>query len=115
MNHTLLLPDSLTWRMDEVALTSFFHFLQEMVNLRTIGSLRYERHGKPTRGKNYLTRLELELDAYRRTGNSQHLRNLAVYAFLEDFAPENARYFFSQHAKSVTRRKLGGSFERGKI
>lgn len=53
----------------------------------------------------YMTRLGLELQAYRRTGNTEHLYNIANYAHLEAYAPENGKFHYDDKAESVTREK----------
>jgi hypothetical protein len=102
------IPDS--FDMDHVALVSFFHFLQQIANRRAVGAIRYERNGVPDRRKKYLARLKRELAAYEKSGNHEQLVNIATYAFLESYAPENARYHFDPTAESVIDRKeLGGA------
>ena len=97
----------MTTTMEEVPIHSFFHFLQEMANRRTVGSNRYEKHGHPIRRQRYMTRLKRELEAYERDGNHEQLLNIAVYAFLESYAPENHKYHFNPEADSVTRKEFG--------
>lgn len=75
-------------------------FLQHTANRIVVGEIRY---GSPNRMKRYLSRLEKELGAYRRTGNIEHLYNIANYAFLESVAPEHKKQNFDPTVKSATR------------
>lgn len=97
------IPDSLNLPKDEV--DAFIRFLQQMTNRRAAG---WPRYGRSDKRKRYMTRMELEVKAYRRTGNKEQLLNIAVYAFLESFAPENGKFHHNDLAESVTRMKLGG-------
>ncbi len=54
-----------------------------------------------------MTRLGLELRAYRRSGNREHLLNIANYAYLESQAPENRNFHWDNRAESVTRGHAG--------
>ena len=51
-----------------------------------------------------MTRLVMETKAYRRSGNREHLLNIANYAYLESICPENPKFHFDPEAKSATRR-----------
>lgn len=84
---------------DQAAVVRFF---TSQVKRLVQGHLSY---GRPHREKRYMTRAAKELAAYRRTGNREHLINLANYAFLEDQAPENRKYHWNAEAESVTRGK----------
>lgn len=84
---------------------SFGVFAQQMANRLCMGGYRYDK-GRPTRGARYMTRLSLELDAYRKTGNAEHLRNIANYAFLESQAPEHENFHDKVKVASVTRKHL---------
>jgi hypothetical protein len=84
---------------------SFFHFLQQMANRRSVGALRYGK--EPVRRLRYLSRMKRELEAYTRDGNHEQLVNIGVYAFLESYAPENGKYHFDPAAESVTRKEFG--------
>lgn len=78
----------------------FKHFLQGMANRIAVGRLRY---GEADRRKKYLVRLEMEIDAYKKTGNYEHLLNAANYCFLESIAPHNKKLHFDSAVESVTR------------
>lgn len=80
---------------------SFTRFLQQMLNRRTVGILRYG--AETSRRKRYMTRLKVELEAYQKTGNLEQLINIAVYAWLESFAPENKNFHHNPLAESATR------------
>lgn len=82
-------------------------FLQSLVNRLLVGALRYEKNG-PQPENRYLSRMERELKAYKRTGNMECLLNIANYAFLESQAPENQRFNHDSYAGSNTRREFGG-------
>lgn len=82
-------------------------FLQSLVNRLLVGALRYEKNG-PQQENKYLSRMERELKAYKRTGNMECLFNIANYAFLESRAPENPRFHHDACAGSNTRREFGG-------
>lgn len=92
-------PESLPWSKEDI---EFQFFLQMMVNRKLVGGIRY---GAIQKRQKYMTRLEKELKAYKKTGNSEQLINIAVYAFLESFAPENKKFHFDANAKSVTRKE----------
>lgn len=97
----------MTAMMEEVPIHAFFHFLQEMAYRRTVGSTRYEKYGVPIRRQRYMTRMKRELKAYEKSGNHEQLLNIAVYAFLESYAPENRKYHFNPAVDSVTRKEMG--------
>jgi hypothetical protein len=80
----------------------FAHFAQRMANRLVVGTIRYDL---PDRRKRYLTRLELEVKAYKRTGNAEHLYNAANYCVLESVAPQHPRFHHDGSAPSVTRGK----------
>lgn len=92
---------------------SFGLFLQKMVssfgqmmaNRLIMGIHRYDK-GRPIRKAKYLTRLKGELEEYERTGNQEHLVNIANYCFLECEAPEHPNSHFEHRHKSVTRDKM---------
>lgn len=50
-----------------------------------------------------MTRMRKELEKYERTGNSENLRNLFNYAWLETRAPENPLFHWNTAAESATR------------
>jgi hypothetical protein len=81
----------------------FFVFAQRMCNRIGVGHIRY---GKPRMRKRYMTRMKMELEAYERTGNCEHLFNIANYAFLESAAPEHSEFHTDNNADSVTRGKV---------
>lgn len=78
-------------------------FLQLQANRFVQGHYRY---GHPKKSKRYMTRIGLELKAYRETGNIENLANIAVYAGLEFQCPENKKQHFDAFADSATRGKL---------
>ncbi len=75
-------------------------FMQAMIYRIIQGHYRY---GEPNKRKKYLTRLKMELEAYEKEGNAEHLINVANYCFLELEAPENRKIHFDNTVKSVTR------------
>ena len=107
MNLTRPITVILTARMKEHPIIAFFHFLQQMADRRTVGSTRYEKGGQPIRRQRYLSRLKKEVEAYEINGNHEQLLNIAVYAFLESYAPENRKYHFNPEVDSVTRKEFG--------
>jgi len=90
------------WASDKVNLDyeSFRHFAQMMVNRVIVGDLRY---GKPVAEKRYLTRLKAELKRYGKTGNQEHLVNIANYCWLEKNWPEHKKAHHDDKVGSVTR------------
>lgn len=78
-------------------------FLQQVANRLSMGRHRY---GDPDKGKQYMRKLEMELRAYKKTGNYEQLLNIAVYAWLESVAPENGKFHFDATVESVTRGKV---------
>lgn len=86
----------------------FFDFTQKMASRISMGHLRY---GQPMKELKMLTRLRMELKAYRKTGNMEHLINIANYAWLESEVPENPKFHFDPTAESATRAKMGGARE----
>lgn len=81
---------------------AFQAFSQKMANRLLQGHTRY---GLPHKNKKYWTRLKLELAAYNRTGNAEHLINVANYCVLECEAPEHPKHHFNPLAISATRRE----------
>lgn len=63
----------------------------------------YARYGRSKKEQRYMTRLGLELKAYKKTGNAEHLLNIANYAILESVCPENRKFHFDAKVDSVTR------------
>ncbi len=101
----LHIPDSIP--LDQRVTVEFRAFLQAVVNRRCVGALRYG--DTPRAYQRYMMRLSMEFRAYKHNGNFEHLLNIAVYAFLESFAPENKKLYFDPAAASATRAKLGGN------
>lgn len=66
----------------------------------------HARYGLPDKKAKYLTRLGLELAAYKKTGNAEHLFNVANYAVLEAEAPEHPKFHFDPLAISATRGRM---------
>lgn len=99
-NLGITIPDSLNVPASEML--AFKLFLQQMTNRRGVGFLRY---GLVRNHQGYMSRLEKELATYKRTGNREQLLNIAVYAFLESYAPENEKHHFDNTVVSVTRKK----------
>jgi hypothetical protein len=83
----------------------FRDFVQRQANRLAVGHLRY---GPAHRRKKYMSRLQIELDAYKESGNREHLINIANYAILESFAPEHPQAHFDNMAASATRHRFGG-------
>jgi|SRR5579863_4306171 len=105
MEITLRIPDSI--KLDKNTTSEFVTFLQQVVNRRCVGAVRYG--DRPRKEQKYMTRLGMEVKAYKKTGNREQLLNVAVYAFLESFAPEHPKHHHDATVDSVTRKKLGGS------
>lgn len=82
---------------------SFERFLNKMSRRIVAG---HHQYGLPNKRKRYMTRMELELKEYKRTGNVEHLVNIANYAWLENEAPENKNFHFDNTVDSVTRGKI---------
>ena len=79
---------------------AFQEFVTAMAKRLAVGHCQY---GPPDQRKKYLTRLTLELKAYKKTGNAEHLINIANYAHLEAFAPEHKKFHYNNEVDSVTR------------
>ncbi len=86
----------------------FAEFAQRMANRLAFGEARY---GAADARQKYLTRLKLEIKAYERTGNVEHLYNVANYAVLETIAPENRKFRFDGTVGSATRGRVGGGMD----
>lgn len=82
--------------------SSFRDFVQKMANRLAQGHCRY---GPPDNRKQYLDRLVLEVKAYRRNGNIEHLINAANYAHLEAYAPQHPKSHYNPSVLSATRGK----------
>ena len=65
----------------------------------------FSRYGNPRVEQNYMTRLIMEVKAYRRHGNLEYLLNIANYAYLESICPENKKFHYDNKVKSVTRQE----------
>lgn len=100
MQHTIFTSDKL--KLDPEVTEKFIGFIQMMANRHGFGAARYGDH--PIATQKYLSRLKMELKAYQREGNMEQLLNVAVYAFLESFAPENKKFHFDPYRESVTRK-----------
>lgn len=66
----------------------------------------HARYGAPDRSKLYLKRLEIEVKAYKRTGNMEHLINAANYCWLESICPQSPKFHMDNTVDSVTRGKV---------
>jgi len=100
MDITILYPD----KLKGTSVPSMFkYFAQHMVNHLCVG---YYRYGPPDKAKKYMTRMEIEVKEYRRTGNAEHLYNIANYASLEYYAPENKNFHLDNTVGSATRGKI---------
>lgn len=82
---------------------SIKYFLQKMVNRLIVG---HERYGPPHNKQKYLKRLKLELKAYDKDGNIEHLINVANYCYLESVAPQSSKAHLDITVESATRGKL---------
>jgi len=78
-------------------------FLQKQANRLVVGHIRY---GIPEVRKKYMTRISIELKAYKKSGNLEHLYNIANYCILESLKPENTKFHFDGRVDSVTRGKI---------
>lgn len=82
---------------------SFTRFLNALSARIAVGQHRY---CPPAPEKRYMRRIGLEFAAYRRTGNMEHLINIANYCWLESEAPEHPEFHNDSTAGSVTRGKV---------
>lgn len=82
---------------------SYARFLNMMSKRIHQGHARY---GPPNVNKQYLKRLQVEIQAYSRTGNMEHLVNVANYCWLESMAPQNPKFHMDSTVGSVTRGKV---------
>lgn len=98
------------WWSDKLKFTPVYKnvpkFLQSMANRLAQGFARY---GGPDQHKLYFTRMQMEIKAYKKTGNMEHLYNIANYCLLESMTPENPKFHYDDKVDSVTRGKLGGN------
>lgn len=81
----------------------FAKFVQQMANRLMQGFCRY---GPADKHQMYMTRIEMEMKHYKRTGNAESLINIANYCLLETLEPENKKFHFDNKAESVTRGKI---------
>lgn len=81
----------------------FNKFLNAMSKRIAQGHARY---GSPDKQGLYIKRLRLELNSYLKTGNAEHLYNIANYAWLESVAPSNSKFHKDATVKSATRGKV---------
>lgn len=81
----------------------FKDFAQRMINRLIQGQARY---GSPKREQQYYKRLELEIKAYKKNGNAEHLYNIANYCVLESMTPAHPKFHFDSSVDSVTRSKF---------
>jgi hypothetical protein len=102
MTHPIFISAKI--KLPEEDKKKLLEFVQGIVNRRTVGYLRY---GPNSRHQRFMSRLAEELKAYRKTGNMEHLFNIAVYAYLESDKPENKRFHYEPRAESATRIKFG--------
>lgn len=79
---------------------------QQAVNRMYVGNIRY---GDGSKKQRYMSRMETEMAAYRKSGNGEHLFNIVNYAFLEWIFPENSSFHVDTNAESATRSKFGGN------
>lgn len=93
-------PESLEGRIHRSKIQIFKMFAQTMLNRMYVGDLRY---GSPDRKQKYASRLYKEVEAYKSTGNAEHLLNIANYCVLEWIAPEHKLHHFDATVESVTR------------
>lgn len=82
---------------------AFHEFAQKMANRLMQGFCRY---GGPYAKQKYMTRLTLELKEYKKTGNAEHLINIANYAHLEMCTPEHKEFHFDNTVDSATRKRV---------
>lgn len=96
----ITLPESLAIPAHEMR--EYWFYLQCMANRRGQGFVRY---GPNTKKQKYLDRLKMEVAAYERTGNIEHLYNISNYGYLESAAPQNPKFHWDDTVESVTRKK----------
>lgn len=78
-------------------------WFQRCANRLSQGECRY---GPGDPRQRYMTRMKLEVRAYSKTGNEEHLLNIANYCFLEANFPEHKKHHFDAYVDSVTRGKI---------
>lgn len=95
------IPDKI--KLPDRVSKAFFEFIQQMANRIAVGHVRY---GEPRKEKKYWSRARMESKEYTRKGNTEQLRNIANYCFLETFAPEHKNFHDDRNVDSVTRKKF---------
>jgi hypothetical protein len=90
-------------KIDPREIRHFKDFLQKMANRLCVGQCQY---GPPRKDKLFFSRLKKESTAYGKKGNMEQLLNIAVYAYLESFAPQNPKFHFDNTVDSVTRKEF---------
>ena len=93
-------PEGITVKIHKIQI--FKMFAQSMLNRLYVGELRY---GSPSAKQKYFSRMDKEMKAYGKTGNAEHLINIANYCVLEWIAPQHPNHHFDPGVKSVTRKK----------
>jgi hypothetical protein len=101
MDATIFISDKVG--LDQRNVRTFIGFIQGMANRIGFGHCRY---GHPDKSKRYFSKMKEEMRAYARTGNAEHLRNAALYAALEEIAPQHPKFHFDNTVDSVTRGKF---------
>ena|ERR1700761_8568608 len=101
---------TIKWASSKRDPKNYHDFVQGMANRLIQGFFRY---GRSTKEQKYMQRMTLELQAYKRTGNYEHLMNLANYALLESEAPENKKFHYNAYVESATRGKSGTGGHKG--
>lgn len=96
------IPDSMN--LDPETRVELTSFMQAMANRICVGQVRY---GVPVKRQRYMSRAFKELQAYKESGNAEQLFNVANYAFLESYKPENKKIHWDASADSVTRGEFG--------
>jgi hypothetical protein len=86
----------------------FAQFFQKQLNRLVVGYFRYEAKGAPASSEKpkFAKRARMELSAYAKTGNTEHLINAANYCSLEYGRPSHARAHFDANVESATRGKV---------
>lgn len=101
MELNITIPDSM--KLPTRTVRDFLSFLRRMGMRIAVGHIRY---GEPDRRKRYMYRMKKELAAYKKSGNLEHLYNLANYAFLESVEPEHMAHHFDGTVESATRKQF---------
>lgn len=82
---------------------SFQNFVNGMAKRLIQGHCRY---GSPESSKQYAKRMQMEVKAYLKSGNAEHLFNIANYAHLEMYAPQHKRFHLDNTVDSATRGRV---------